>query len=220
MSMVAPVRKGEQVTARRPLTSKAWCSDSISDAAGQLHVCRSRRHPHAGGGAQLRRGTTAGTCLVTASLSAARGEGVRVAGDSRRPREREQTKGRARCMGSAGGPSHSLFKRRGEEGSPSISTGTRAGAAPEPPVRRPGAGTGGSLRQPLCRSPALGPHEALKLPTLESSAWSAGSSGECYRQARGEETGLLVSIPELFRAQSDIWTKASEAISDAARFAS
>ncbi len=67
-------------------------------------------------------------------------------------------------MGSNGRPSRSLFKRSGEEESPSISTGTRAGAVPEAALRRPRAGLGGSLREPLCHSLALGPHEAFKLP--------------------------------------------------------
>lgn len=67
-------------------------------------------------------------------------------------------------MGSKGRPSHSHFKCRGEEESPSISTGTRARAAPEAHVGRPRAGLGGSLREPLCHSLALGPREALKLP--------------------------------------------------------
>lgn len=67
-------------------------------------------------------------------------------------------------MGSKGRPSRSLFKCSGEEESPSISTGTRAGAVPEAALRRPRAGLGGSLREPLCHSLALGPHEAFKLP--------------------------------------------------------
>ena len=73
---------------------------------------------------------------------------------------------RACCVGSKGRPSHSLSKRSGEEDSPSISTGTCAGAAPEAPAQRPRAGPGGSLRAPLCRTLALGPHEPFKLPHL------------------------------------------------------
>lgn len=70
----------------------------------------------------------------------------------------------------------------------------------------PRAGLGGSLRELLCHSLALGPPKHFSSPTLESSAWSAGAFGEGCRQAQGKETGLLVSIPELCRAQSDIST--------------
>ena len=67
-------------------------------------------------------------------------------------------------MGTKGCSSRSLSKCSAEEESPSVSTGTHAGAAPEAPAQRPKAGPGGSLREPLCHSLALGPREAFKLP--------------------------------------------------------
>ena len=96
---------------------------------------------------------TAAMCLVTASLTAPRGEGLRVLGDSRRPCEQQQAKAEGLLpVGSKGRPSHPLFKRSGGEESPSIGTGACAGAAPEAPVQRPRAGQGGSLGEALCHS--------------------------------------------------------------------
>lgn len=99
---------------------------------------------------------------------------------------------RACCMGSKGRPSHSLFKCSGEEESPSISTGTRAGAVPEAALRRPRAGLGGSLREPLCHSLALGPHEAFKLPPLWRAAPGAQAPlGSATDKRRPRRLGCL-----------------------------
>jgi len=211
VSMLAPVRKGEQLTApghrlgglgaqalfpMPPVSSKSVSPVLVTALVGVLGCAGQRRQPRA-------------WCLLLWQCPEEKAGGfwetAGTHGNGSRPELR------ACCVGGEGRPSRSLLQcRGGKRAPPSAQEDVRGGA--EAPVRRPRAGLGGGLGEPLCHSLALGAQGAFQLPTLESSTWSMGSFGECYRRARGKETGLLVSIPELCRAQSDVSTQTSKAI--------